>query len=277
MTSNNAELSYETNRQPNNHSGKNSMEFYKVMQRYIPIVLFNVIIIAIMGYFISPLSKVGTISVEGNQAVYDQQIIDQSGIHGGDSLIETMRKKDVAVSHIVDELPQVSNSTIEVTGFNDIIIQVKEFNTVAYIADDSSYLRVLENGAVLDDVYSVSIGNQPVLTKFEEGEALDQMIKELSKVEMPILNLISEIELITDRPNSLFIRVYMNNGNRVLSSIPTFSEKIPYYPQMVQAVNGKKGVFDMEVGVYFTPFVDGQTEESGLNEGEREPLEEFNG
>ena len=61
------------------------MEFYKVMQRYIPIVLFNVIIIAIMGYFISPLSKVGTISVEGNQAVYDQQIIDQSGIHGGDS------------------------------------------------------------------------------------------------------------------------------------------------------------------------------------------------
>jgi len=277
MTSNNAELSYETNRQPNNHSGKNSMEFYKVMQRYIPIVLFNVIIIAIMGYFISPLSKVGTISVEGNQAVYDQQIIDQSGIHGGDSLIETMRKKDVAVSHIVDELPQVSNSTIEVTGFNDIIIQVKEFNTVAYIADDSSYLRVLENGAVLDDVYSVSIGNQPVLTKFEEGEALDQMIKELSKVEMPILNLISEIELITDRTNSLFIRVYMNNGNRVLSSIPTFSEKIPYYPQMVQAVNGKKGVFDMEVGVYFTPFVDGQTEESGLNEGEREPLEEFNG
>src|SRR5699024_2127385 len=238
MTSNNAELSYETNRQPNNHSGKNSMEFYKVMQRYIPIVLFNVIIIAIMGYFISPLSKVGTISVEGNQAVYDQQIIDQSGIHGGDSLIETMRKKDVAVSHIVDELPQVSNSTIEVTGFNDIIIQVKEFNTVAYIADDSSYLRVLENGAVLDDVYSVSIGNQPVLTKFEEGEALDQMIKELSKVEMPILNLISEIELITDRTNSLFIRVYMNNGNRVLSSIPTFSEKIPYYPQMVQAVNG---------------------------------------
>lgn len=277
MTSNNAELSYETNRQPNNHSGKNSMEFYKVMQRYIPIVLFNVIIIAIMSYFISPLSKVGTISVEGNQAVYDQQIIDQSGIHGGDSLIETMRKKDVAVSNIVDELPQVSNSTIEVTGFNDIIIQVKEFNTVAYIADDSSYLRVLENGAVLDDVYSVSIGNQPVLTKFEEGEALDQMIKELSKVEMPILNLISEIELITDRTNSLFIRVYMNNGNRVLSSIPTFSEKIPYYPQMVQAVKGKKGVFDMEVGVYFTPFVDGQTEESGLNEGEREPLEEFNG
>ena len=85
-----------------------------------------------------------------------------------------------------------------------------------------------------------------------------------------------KIELVTDRENPLFIRVYMNNGNRVLSLIPTFSEKIPYYPQMVKAVNGKKGVFDMEAGVYFTPFVDEQTEESGLNEDEREALEEFN-
>lgn len=32
----------------------------------------------------------------------------------------------------------------------------------------------------------------------------------------------------------------------------------------------------MEAGVYFTPFVDEETEESGLNEDEREALEEFN-
>lgn len=277
MANQNAELSYQSNHQKNNHSQKNSMEFYKVMQRYIPIVVVNVIIIAIMGYFISPLSKVGTVSVEGNQAVYVQEIIDESGIRGGDSLIETVREKEATGSHLVDGLPQVSDATVEVSGFNDITIRVKEFNTVAYIAKDSSYLRVLENGTVLDDVYSVSIGNQPVLTKFEEGDTLDQMIEQLSKVDMPILNLISEIELITNRTNPLFIRVYMNNGNRVLSSIPTFAEKIPYYPQMVQAVNGKKGVFDMEVGVYFTPFVDGQTEESGLDEEETESLEEFNG
>lgn len=277
MASHDADLSYEANRQSNKHSGKNPMEFYKVMQRYIPIVIINIVIIVIMGYFISPLSKVGTVSVEGNQAVYDQQIIDESGIRGGDSLIKTVREKEATVSNVVNSLPQVSDSTIEVTGFNNILIQVKEFNTVAYIANESSYLRVLENGTVLDDAYSVSIGNQPVLTKFEEGDTLDQMIEELSKVEMPILNLISEIELVTSRTNPLFIRIYMNNGNRVLSSIPTFAEKIPYYPQMVKAVNGKKGVFDMEVGVYFTPFVDGQTEESGLDEDEREVLEEFNG
>ena len=71
----------------------------------------------------------------------------------------------------------------------------------------------------------------------------------------------------------------MNNGNRVLSSIPTFAEKIPYYPQMVAAVAGEKGVFDMEVGVYFIPFVDGQeiNEDTEVDEENRQSLEGFNG
>ena len=276
MAYNDADLSQEKHSQINSQPEKNSMAFYKVMQRYIPIVIINLLIIIIMSYLISPLSKVDTISVKGNEAVYDQQIIEESGIRSKDSILELMRKKDTISKKIVQNLPQVAESSVDISGLNEVVIQVKEFNTVAYIAQKNSYLRVLENGIVLDEEYNVSIGNQPVLSKFEEGEALDQMIEELSKVDTPILNLISEIELVTDRENSLFIRVYMNNGNRVLSLIPTFSEKIPYYPQMVKAVNGKKGVFDMEAGVYFTPFVDEETEESGLNEDEREALEEFN-
>lgn len=256
---------------------KRQLEFHKVMQRYIPIVIMNVLIIIVLGYFASPYSKVGSVTVEGNTFVYDQEIINTSGIRSGDSVIETMRFKDEVIAKVVDKLPQVSSSTVELSGFNDIIIDVKEYNTVAYIAKDNAYLRVLENGTVLNDVFSVSIGNQPVLTKFEESDTLNRMIKEISKVEEPILNLISEIELISSHSNPFFIRVYMNNGNQILSSIPTFAEKIPYYPQMVKIVEGKKGIFDMEAGVYFTPFTDGESDESGINEDERETLDEFNG
>lgn len=262
------------------HTGaieKEPMDKHKVLQRYIPIVVINVLFIAVLAYLITPLSKVDTISVEGNQAVYDQQIINESGITGGDSLIETWQSFEEVEKKIVDQLPQVSSSTMNVVGMNKIEIHVEEFSTVGYIAQDGSYLRVLENGAVLDDVYTVSIGNQPVLSKFEEGDTLNFMIEELSKLNLPILNLISEIELVETRNNPLFIRVYMNNGNRVLSAIPTFAEKIPYYPQMVQAVEGKKGVFDMEAGVFFIPFTDGESEESGVNEEERQAIEGFSG
>lgn len=277
MATNQAQIEYVSNKSSSSKPSGQPMEFHKLMQRYIPIVAVNLIFILVSGYFISPLSKVETVSVEGNQVVYDQTILEDSGIRSGDSVIETMQNKEEFAQQVFDQSPQISESTVVLEGFNEIIIRVKEYDTVAYIANESSYLRVLENGAVLDDVFSVSIGNQPVLSKFEEGDTLNKMIEELSKVDRPILNLISEIELVQTRSNPLFIRVYMNNGNRVLSSIPTFADKIPYYPQMVQAVNGRKGIFDMEVGVYFTPFVDGESEDSGLDEEEREALEEFNG
>lgn len=255
------------------------MPIHKVLQRYIPILVINLLFITVMAYFISPLSKVGTISVEGNAVVYDQVVIDESMISTGDSVIETMQESEAIAAEITEKIPQVSKTSVDRVGFNEFVIHVEEFETVAYIAQDGAYLRVLENGTVLEETFNVSLGNQPVLSNFEEGKALNLMIEELSKLETPILNLISEIELVEDRTNPLFIQVFMNNGNRVLSSIPTFSEKIPYYPQMVAAVSGQKGVFDMEVGVYFIPFVEGETitSETEVDESNRQALEEFNG
>lgn len=258
---------------------KNSiMPFYKVLQRYIPIVIVNLLFIGIMGYFISPLSKVGAITIVGTQHVYDQTVLEESAIKNGDSVIQTAQNMEEVGKKITENIPQISETSIAISGFNEVVINVEEFGTVAYIAQEGSYLRVLENGKVLDDVYAVSLGNQPVLSNFTEGQALDLMIEELSLLEEPILNLISEIELVEHRTNPLFIQVYMNNGNRVLSSIPSFSEKIPYYPQLVAAVSGQKGVFDMEVGVYFIPFIDGEeiNEETEVDESERQPVEGFN-
>lgn len=268
-----------------NHANKNlnskiqpSMAMHKILQRYIPIVVVNLIVILILGYFISPWSKVGTVSVEGNEFVYVQTVIDESGIRTGDSMIDIHQNKEIIDEQITNEIPQVSNSHTEILGMNEIVLHVEEYSTVAYIAQDESYLRVLENGAVLDDVFDVSIGNQPVLSNFEEGEALNLVIEQMSELDPSILHLISEIELVENRANPLFIRAYMNNGNRVLSSIPSFSEKISYYPQMVQAVNGLKGVFDMEVGVYFIPFVTQENidENTEVDEIERQELEGFN-
>lgn len=254
-----------------------SMPFNKLLQRYVLIVVINLSFILFFGYLISPLSKVGTISVEGNQDVYVQEIIENSGINLGDSVLKSKLKFEEAEKKIVDQLPQVANSSISVNGINNIIIEIQEFNTVAYISADESYLRVLENGTVLDNLYTISIGNQLILSKFKEGKALDLMIQELKKVDEPILNLISEIELTKTDTNPYYIEVYMNNGNRLLSNIPEFSEKVLYYPQMVQAVEGKKGVFDMEAGIYFIPFMDGQNEESGMNEEASQEIEGFEG
>lgn len=247
----------------------------KLILRYIFIVAIQLVFILFFGYLISPFSKVDTVLVEGNQDVYVQEIIDESGITIGESVLKIKPEFAEIEENIRAELPQVSSAKLTIEEMNKIVIHVDEFKTVAYIAEEGSYLRVLENGRVLDNLYTISIGNQLVLSKFKEGDALNLMIEELKKVENPILNLISEIELSKTENNPLFIEIYMNNGNRILSNIPDFSKKIPYYPKMVQAVEGRKGIFDMEAGIYFTPFIDGETEESGINVSAGQELEDI--
>lgn len=248
------------------------MNWVQLIQSYLFIFIFHLIFILIGGYFISPWSKVDTITVEGNQDVYDQLIIDKSSIRIGDSVLKSKQRFDQSEADIVKGLTQISKVQLKFEEINKVLIQVEEFSTVAYIAKEGAYLRVLEDGSVLDDLYTISLGNQLILSKFEEGDILDTMIRELKEIDQSILNLISEIELVENRTNPLFIRVYMNNGNRVLAKIPDFSQKILYYPQMVQAVEGEKGVFDMEVGIYFTPFKDSEDPEAGVNENEEQNL-----
>lgn len=260
----------------NSKVAPDQMAFHKIMQRYIPILLVNVLLIIVLAYFISPLSKVATITVTGNDVVYDQMIIDESAIISGDSVIQTIDKRESIVAAIENNIAQVAAVDVQLEDFNNIVINTQEFATFAYIAQDGSYLRVLENGQVLDDEFAISLGNQPVLSKFEEGEALNLMIEQLSFIETPILDLISEIEYTDDAVNPLMITVYMNNGNRVLASIPSFSEKMPYYPQMVRAVHNQKGLFDMEMGIYFIPFVNNDSEADILDEAQRQEIDELN-
>lgn len=245
----------------------------KLILTYLTIFIFHAFFIGALVYFISPLSKIKTITVQGNQDVYDQLVIDENLIEVGDWVYKSKGKILESEKNIKNKLTQISDSELRIEGFNQLIIEVEEFDTVAYIAEDESYLKVLENGQVLDKSYSISLGNQLILSKFKEGDTLNLMIDELEKVEKTILNLISEIELIEKESNPLFIHVYMNNGNRVLAKIPDFSEKISYYPQMVQAVEGKKGIFDMEAGIYFVPFKDEENIESGTNEEAGEEID----
>ena len=130
------DVAYNEYEQTSKNKSKQTMPVHKVLQRYIPIVAINVIVILILGFFISPWSKVGTVSVEGNNAVYVQEIIDESGVRGGDSLIDTLQEREAIEQSVTDQLEQVKSTSVEVSGLNDLSIQVEEFDTVSYIAQE---------------------------------------------------------------------------------------------------------------------------------------------
>lgn len=210
-------------------------------------------------YFISPYRLIDEISVSGSNDVYDQVVLESSGLTSGESIWENYLNRKAIEEKIVNENPQVAQANVSLAGIQDIIISIEEYKTVAYLSNDNAYKKILENGDILDESVPRINSNQPILNEFEEGRPLDLMIEEYEKVNEDVKSLISEIDYLHDDRNTMLVSVYMEDGNEVLVSIPSFSERLNYYHQMKAAVNDSEGLFDLEAGAYFIPF---STEES---------------
>lgn len=232
------------------------MSWQALMIRFIPTLVFFLAIALLMLYFLSPFSQVSQIDIQGNHDVFAQNILDQTSIKVGGSIPNIWRNREEFEQEIVEKIEQVKDADIEIQNYNEIVIHIDEFQTVAYLSEGNDYYRILENGVILDEPFDHSQGNQPTLSNFKEGRALDLMIEELEHLDQPILTLISEIEHSETDVNPLMIQVYMNGGNVVRASIPDFAKKMKYYPQMAETVGDQTGIFDLEAGAFFKPSTD---------------------
>lgn len=235
-------------------SSSNSSSNRKVYLKYTLLMAVFLIALSLSFYTISPYSKVTEVNVEGTREVYDQVVFESSQINPGDSLIETVFNKNSIEEGIEDANVQVSAAELKVSGLQTITLSVDEYSTVAFLLEEGNYRKILENGKILEESFPRITDNQPILIGFDQGSALNRMLVEYEKVDDTVREMIAEIEKLENDRNELLIRVSLTDGNEALASIPSFSERINYYPQMRETVDGQQGLFDLEAGAFFVPF-----------------------
>lgn len=234
-------------------SGKNKKgQMIKI--KWTVLVLFFLTMMFSSIYFISPYSQIRTISVSGTNEVFDQEVIDSSGVHSGESLWGTYFERKAIFQNIKSELPQVKNVKLYIEGLNNFRFEISELKTVAYLTDGENYYNILEDGTTLKKEYTATGGNLPTFIGFSDGKVLNQMLDQYNELDDNVKAMISEMEWIQNDRNPLLVKAYMNNGNEILASIPSFAERMQRYPQLVRAVEGENGLFDLEAGAYFLPF-----------------------
>lgn len=263
----------------NGHSGGSpstdkTMDQQTVLKKFVLLVSGFLLVIFGALYFLSPYSEVAELSVEGSNEVLDQQVINSSRVQSGDSLWGTFMERNEIERQIVRALPQISEVSLTFSGLNNFTFEIEEYRTVAYLQEEGGYVKVLENGEILDNESVNLLGNHPVFLNFEEGNALERIIGEFQDLEASTQDLISEVEYVESEHNPMLVRAYMNNGNQVIASIPTFAERMNYYPQMVRAVEGQQGVFDLEAGAFFIPFENNDPDSGELDEEAEVELED---
>lgn len=213
------------------------------------------------GYLLSPYGKVNEVYIEGNTMVPEQRILEASQITSKKTMIGTIWNEDEIAQSIKVHYPQIKNVDIQWRGVHHVLLEIEDYEVIAYIDHDNHYQTVLETGEVLLDDQTVPLGNKPLLQSFEAGPMLNRFITSFKEIDEEVQHSISEIRYTGTKDNPYTITLHMNDGNQVKANVNDFADKINYYPSILQELDGKKGTLDMEVGVYFTPFDNQKSED----------------
>lgn len=232
------------------------------------LLLFFTLIICII-YFQSPLSKVNTIKVSGNDSISTDEIKQHSGITT-DSNIWKIQEDEVAAK--LEKLQEVKSAKVSIKLPNSVSISLEEYKKLAYLSQGNKFFPVLENGDILGVGQTDEIPvNAPILLGFKEGKVLNEMISSLETLSEEILSTISEIHHNPSESDDYRILLFMNNGFEVNASLRNFSEKMALYPSIISQLDpSKTGVIDLEVGTYFKVY---EAEEAENIELEKEDEE----
>jgi cell division protein FtsQ len=227
------------------------------------IFIFFLLMVSIL-YFQSPLSKVSSISVNGNRYVDKQSVIDLSEIRKDTNIWKVDKEQ---AEENISKHAEIKSATVEMKFPNNVNIEIVEQQRVAYLFDNSNIYPIVENGKILDRLSSIDTpGDAPLLINWESAEMIQEMAAQLKRVPEGITSLISEIHHAPTDTDSMHITLFMSDGFEVSATIPDFSEKIVAYPMIVDRLPaGSEGIIDLEVGYYFRPYL---IEEADRDEGE---------
>lgn len=221
-------------------------------RKFFFVVSLFVIALLLVLYFQSQLSKIDDIKVTGAYLHEKDYYIEKSGLGQGDKLWGFTKKN---VKQRLEQVDGVKAIEIERRGLRDVAISLEEWKPIAYVENDDKYGILLENGTVFIPEKLLLEEDAPILNGFIDGEVQSRISTQLNNMEDSTYQLISEIIYTGTEDEPDRITVYMNDGYEVKALLTTFSEKMAYYSEIVaQLSEEEKGVIDMEVGTFFTPY-----------------------
>lgn len=227
------------------------------------------ILIAIFVYYVSPLSKLASVKVIGNEHVASEAVMQQANFTLDSDFWPQYFDKNAHAKKVEQAFPRVKDAQISMAGINSFEIKITEFKVAAVSAEagEETYAPILENGVILQEQISKTNG-LPVLENFTKQKDIKKLLTQYEQLDEGIRQGISEIRYAPTDVNQELLNVYMNDGNKVIVNISELAKKMSYYPQVVEKME-EPGVIDMEVGIYSYP---NQTEQTS-SDTEVQPTE----
>jgi len=215
----------------------------KTKIKVVPVLIALVVITFFVGiiYFLSFL-PITNIYIKGNTYLTDQEIIEIAKIDDYPSFLKTtkyeLKKRLLKNSYI-------ASVSIKKEWPRTIKITVVEKNIL--FRKDESKLIVLEDGTEIDDSGKYNV---PILLNYVPDTKYQSFLKQMNKVSESVKTQISEIRYYPNEQDDDRFLLHMNDGNLVYLTLTKFSQ-INYYEEVLDQLEGKKGILYLDSGNHF--------------------------
>lgn len=215
----------------------------KVRIRVLPILITLVIIgiITAISYLLA-LIPIKNIYIKGNNYLTDQEIIELAGIDEYPSFLKTTKS---AMKKNLKKNPYIKKIRIKKKLLAEVHIQIEEENIL--FRNEATGLVILENKEEVADNNKYSV---PILLNYIPDTKYDSFIKGMNQVKNDVKKYISEIRYYPNEQDDDRFLLYMNDGNYVYLTLTKFKQ-INYYGDVLEKLDGKKGILYLDSGNHF--------------------------
>lgn len=225
--------------------------------KFIILTTLFLLLLLVLLYFQSPYSEIKKIDITGAELVDSTYYEELSGLKSGDSMWSI--DSDVITKQL-EELEWVKSAEVQRKWLSTVVIEVEEWQKVAYLAKDHTFYPMLENGVLYEEANETSPIDAPIFHEFKDEKIRKRLLKELAKLKPEVVALISQINATPSSADPYAITLFMNDGYEVRAEITSLADKLNYYPSIIAQIENEeqyeKGIIDIEVGSYYRPYSD---------------------
>ena len=191
------------------------------------------VILLVVGFFSSDLSRVSKITVVGQRYLTEEMVIKEAGISKKSFHILTY---PYFIEKKLEQVPMIKNVKVSRGFFYGIKIKIEESNVLAYVYQDEKLRIVDDKGAMLEvsKDYLKDIQQSPRLVGFKDEKILQEFVIELAKIPEGTLALMSDIVFSPVEPyDKTRVEISMSDGKKVIIRIEDMASELKYYQEIL--------------------------------------------
>ena len=217
-------------------------------ERVITLVLLFGLVLLLMLYIITPLSKLQTVKVVGNRELSTTAVEQATTVYPGRFVWEVYAHRHQLCQQARFNQPRIARASIKMTGLQRMTVTIRENPLLGMAKLGHQEYAVLADGQ-LQATNSLDSAKTDYRRFDGHRGALKAVARQIGRLKPAIRNGISAVVYQPTKQMPDRIVLYMRDGNTVLANRKTVGKKMAFYPGI--AANMKNaGVIDIQVGAY---------------------------